>query len=141
MAHPGHSGVGPCFLPKPLVTYILLNVSERTWVASLSGGIENFRASGASIPSSSCRLIFFQVHSCYVQDCCRNVVAVDPRNRLLRLSFDGSGEFIVQVFFFHSSSLCARLDNSSGCSDKNFICAQSHARKMPSKKMSSMFRR
>ena len=82
------------------------------------------------VQTSFC-LIFFQVHSCSVRNCCGNVVAVDPRNRLPRFSFDGPGDFIVPLFFFHSSSECARLDNSCGCSDKNFIKSQSHAQKNP----------
>ena len=74
-------------------------------------------------------LIFFQVYSCSVRNCCKNVVAVDPRNRLSWFSFDGPGEFIVPMFFLNSSSQCARPDNSSRCSDENFISSQSHAQK------------
>ena len=66
-------------------------------------------------------LIFFQGYSCSVRNCCRNVVAADPRNKLSWFSFDGPGEFFVSLFFLNSSPQCARLDDSSGCSDENFI--------------------
>ena len=78
---------------------------------------------------------------CSVRNCCKNVVAVDPKNKLSRFPFDGLGEFMVPLlFFFNSSSQCARLDGSSFPiripSARNLML-----RKMPSKNVSSMFPR
>ena len=60
-----NNGFGPYFFLKPVVTYVLFNVSERTWVTSLSGGIETFSCFRwinklILLCQTSIRLIFFQ---------------------------------------------------------------------------------